>query len=182
MKSLPNNLWTSPVLIDRLGQEADFEQPAKVQFWFSVPQADTRIGNITLKNFDNSLTNIPPHELQQDFAVALRQYMQSEIHHDGLWMVGWTHPPASGNHLRVDGDNCWGRLVMIWLDEDGDPQFTVDSYRPFVQMMKDGISYYVNMCENAYAAFNEEYGKKAMKADLGIKEDQIKKDVLKSLH
>lgn len=182
MKSLPSNLWTSPVLLERMAAEAAFEGAEKPHYWFVVPQGDTKREEIILKNFDENFLHVAPHELQQDFAKKLREMFQKEIGHDGIWMVGWTNPPSSGQAVAIDGDNCWGRLVFIWLDEDGDPQYAFDSFRPFISMLQEGAEYYANLAETAHDAWKQEFGKKAVKEDFGIKEHQISKDVLKSLH
>lgn len=182
MKTLPSNLWTSAVLRQRMAQEAAFEDPHKPHYWFVVPQGDTKTDTIILKNFDPSFLHIEPHEMQQEYAKDLRRRLQRQAHFDGIWMVGWTHPPSSGQAVSLDGDNCWNRLVMMWLDEDGDPQFPFDTFRDFVSILQEDPDYYVDLAAKAHAQWKEEYGKKAVKDDFGIKDSQISKDVLKSLH
>jgi hypothetical protein len=184
--SLPQNLWTSEIIKRRLLQEAGFECrygiPEKKQYWIVAPEADTGRGKHVLMNFKPSFMDIEPHNAQQQFALMLQAVVQFEAGHDGLWLVGWTHPPTTAEAVRVDGDNAWGRLVMLWLDSDGDPKFVAESDLPFADMVEHGVEYYCGMAEQSYAQFNEMVGAQAMKADFGIKEEQQTKAVLGSLH
>lgn len=186
--NLPDNIWLSPVIKKRLLMEAGFEstnhgRPPKAQYWFSAPMATdlkSRMG-VTLKNYVPGVFDVDPHDMQMAFASELRWRLQQNIGHDGLWIAGWTHPPGNDQTIRVDGDNAWNRLVMVWLDGDGDPQFTVESDLPFVEMISRGGYYYIEMAEEAYQAYVEAYGLKAMKDDLGLGEDQMTKAALAAL-
>ena len=147
MKHLPENIWQSPVIRKRLEAEAAFEcahgSPQKPQYWICVPDA-TNISsrhNAVLKNYNAGVLDIDPHEMQQSFVQELRYRLQKEVGHDGVWIAGFTHPPATFEAIKVDGDNCWNRLVMIWLDGDCDPQFTVEFDRPFVELIQEGGHY-----------------------------------------
>lgn len=186
MKHLPDNVWKSKALLRRLKAEAGFESnngsPEKQHYWVLVPQADTRADEIILKNFEESPLDCLPHEIQQDMARQIRQELQRNQHYDGIWIVGWTHPPASWDVVRIDGDNCWGRLIMIWLDEDADPQYTVESDIHIATMVQNGIETYLNHAAEAHQRWLEEYGPKAMKNDMGIKEEQTVKETLSTIH
>lgn len=182
---LPDNIWNSPVIRQRFFQEANFEcshgKPQNPHYWLVAPEADTKAGDIVLVNFKEDEFNVAPHELQQDFAENLKNVLQKQLHHDGLWVVGWTHPPASWESVKIDGDNTWGRLVMIWFDEDADPQYTVESDMPFIEMCANGYEYYAGLCAEAHEAWSESYGKIAMKDDFGLKEEQTTKAALSAL-
>lgn len=71
---------------------------------------------------------------------------------------------------------------MIWLDEDGDPQYTVESSLPIIEIIDGGIANYITQAERAHEAWSEAYGKKAVKDDFGIKEHQQTQEVLSSLN
>lgn len=184
--SLPQNLYDSLVIKKRLLQEAGFEcahgVPHKRHYWIVAPEADTRLGDILLRNFKPSFIDIEPHDSQQQFANMLQAVLQHNLHHDGLWLVGWTHPPSTAHAVRVDGDNAWGRMVMIWLDSDGDPKFTAESDLPFFKMIGRGVEYYAGLADQAYEQWKEMAGPQAMKDDFGVREDQQTKAALKALH
>ncbi len=183
---LPANIWNSKAIRNRLFAEASFEcahgMPSKFHYWVVVPEGDTMRGQIVLKNYTASPLSIDPHEMQQEFARQVREVLQKELHHDGVWVVGWTHPPEAWEAVRIDGDNVWGRLIMIWLDEDADPQYTVESDLPFLAMVEAGIENYLGQAARAHEAWSKEYGKKAMKEDFGIKANQTTKEALATLH
>lgn len=181
---LPSNLWKSPIIKERLVLEANFDGnhglPAKPFFWVLVPEADRKDGTIVLKNFEPSISNIEPHPLQQDFARGLQQELQKEAGFNGLWLVGWTHPPSSYGAL-TDTDNCWNRLIFIWHDKDGDPQYTVESELPFVNVIQHGMDYYVGLAHKSHDQWREIYSEKAMKQDMMLTEDQQKRMTLEAL-
>ncbi len=183
---LPQNLWNSLVIKKRLLQEAGFEcrygLPSKRHYWIVAPEADTKAGTILLRNFKPSFIDIEPHDSQQQFVMMLQPLLQHNVGHDGLWLVGWTHPPSTAQAVRVDGDNAWSRLVMIWLDQDGDPKFTAESDMPFYDMVKEGVNYYAGLAEQAYTQWLEMVGPAAIKDDFGIGEDQQRKAALEALN
>lgn len=185
MKNIPHSIWNSKAIRKRLMQEAHFEgsigQPEKPQYWVNVPLTDT-FGETTLRNYNPGIFDSDPHEIQQVFAKVVRKMLQAKYGHDGLWMVGWTHPPATWQQIRVDGDNVWGRMIMLWCDEDADPQFAIEfDDEKFVEMMSKGEAYYVDQAERAWISWDEYFGKKAQKSDLCVSEAQTHKEALSTL-
>jgi hypothetical protein len=185
MKKLPSNIWASGAIRLRLEQEARFESahglPCKPQYWVSVPNVDSTYQSATLRNFVPDLMNCDPHEMQIMFAEQIRKELQRMLHHDGVWVVGWTHPPQSWENIATDGDNCWGRMIILWLDEDGDPQMVQEFDNYFAVMLSYGEDYYVDQSEKAWLMYDYHFGKKAMKNDLGIHESQMTKEALETL-
>lgn len=183
--TLPNKLWESPVIKRRLAMESAFECnagiSAKKHYWVVVPQADTRKGCVTLKNFDVNIENVEPHEAQKEFAEDIQNILQQEASFDGLWVVGYTHPPST-YHALTDSQNCWDRLIMIWHDKDGDPQYTLESDRPFISLVNDGPEYWVEQAHVAHKSFLPIYGDDAMKSDMKLTEAQQKKAALDALN
>ena len=183
---IPEGVFKAQTIRDRLIMEAHFEGKngvaSKPYFWVTVPEADTKRGCIILKNFKETEFDIAPHPSQQEFARELQAYLQKEHHHDGMWIVGWTHPPEFSDLIRIDGTNVWSRLIMIFLDEDADPQFTTESERLIAEMIEDGIVYYGNMAESSWVEWQEQYSAKNMKEDMGLKDEQQTKATLSSLH
>lgn len=181
--NLPENIWNSPVIRNRLYAEACFEDGwGAKHYWVVVPEGDTGRGFITLKNYKEDFLKIDPHELQKLFAEELQGELQRNLHNNGLWIVGWTNPPAPGEVVREDGDNAWERLFMVWLDQDADPQYTFESTVPFVEMAANGARYYVDKCAECHEKYVEAYGKRALKDDFGISESQQTKKTLISLN
>ncbi len=182
----PSELWRSPVILARLRQEAAFEcawgvpPEDKQHYWAVVPHADSGDGLLTLRNYEKSLRNCDPHELQQALAITLMKNLMKESSFDGLWLVGFTHPPSTYGVI-TDTENCFGRLIAIWHDEEGDPQYTVESDMPFMQMMDRGDLYYVGLCTKGHEQWKQMYGKKAMKSDFMLKSGQIKNAAMEAL-
>lgn len=184
MKSLPSELWNSPVIKKRLYAEACFETDRGISdkkfFWGMVPLADSKDGFQILKNFEENPMNAAPHEMQQVFARKIMVELQQQAHFDGLWLVGFTHPPSTYETL-TDGDNCWGRSIFIWFDADGDPQYTLESDLPFIKQVEMGEQYYVGLAQQAHESWKEQYGPRAMKKDFMLKEGQSSKAALEAL-
>lgn len=184
MKKLPDNLWTSPVIKARLNMEAAFECrhgiSDKKHYWCMVPFADSKAGFQVLKNYEDNLTNCDPHELQQAFAKEVQGELQRHASEGGLWLIGYTHPPDTYGVI-TDTENCWNRMIAIWFDEDGDPQYTVESDRPFVQQAGFGAKYFVGLASNAHGQWKELYGAAELKRDMMLKESQTKKAALEAL-
>jgi len=184
MTDLPSNLWKSPVIKSRLLEEAAFEGQQglaeKVFYWVIVPEADSKDGTIVLKNFKPNLTDIEPHEMQKHFVKELQRFLMKEIHFNGMWTVGWTHPPTSYDVLTAD-DNCWNRLIFIWHDADGDPHYTLESEMPFIQMVESGMQYYAELANQAHEQWREVYSSTRMKSDMMLTEDQQTKASLEAL-
>lgn len=103
----PDYVLDSKALSNRLHAEATFDcsegDGTKGHFWCltQVP-SDRRIG--VRLNFTASMTDIEPHELQKSFAKDLLVALNREVGHDGGWVVGFTHPPASWHAFHVNGD------------------------------------------------------------------------------
>jgi len=184
MTELPNNLWKSPVIKKRLLMEACFEGNRGISdrkfYWCSVPEADSKDGFVVIKNFEVNIQNQEPHPLQQDFAIALQKQLMKELHFNGLWLCGWTHPPTAYD-LLTDASNCWGRMIFIWHDADGDPQYTLESEMDFAIMVQNGFEYYLKLAHEAHEGWREIYSDKILKADMLLTEDQQKKAALEAL-
>jgi hypothetical protein len=191
MKSLPSELWNSPVIKKRLFAEACFECDWGIShkkfYWVMVPHADSKDGVITLLNYEQSVINDDPQDIQKRFARKLMVELQRKMHHDGLWIVGFTHPPYRTTHeiITDTGDNCWNRLFAIWLDADGDPQYTFESDLPFVQQIEGGddkaVERYMGLAAKSHQQWKEIYGPMAMKRDMMLKEGQSRRAALEAL-
>jgi len=183
---IPEDVYKSMIIRDNLIIEAHFEgkngRASKPYFWVTVPEADTKRGCVILKNFKESEFEIAPHPVQQQFSRELQAHLQREHHHDGMWIVGWTHPPEFADLIRIDGDNVWSRMIVCYLDSDADWQFSIDFERPVAEMIEDGVAYFGDQASNAFETWRTEYSAKKMKDDMGLKDNQMTKATLSSLH
>lgn len=172
----PDKVLFSDHIQNRLTGEACFEGACgmahKAYYWV-VTQKPSTGKIIFMKNYDTVGFDVDPHEMQQMFAGDLAKRLMKQASMGGGWIVGFTHPPHSSNAMRIDGDNAWNRLIMLWLNESGDVQFTVESEIQFISMIENGAARYVGMCEEAWSKWDDIYGKKAMKEDFGIKDHQV---------
>lgn len=176
----PDYVLDSQALSNRLHAEATFDcsegDSSKGHFWSLTQMPSDRRVAVRL-NFTPSMTDIEPHELQKSFAKDLLVALNREVGHNGGWVVGFTHPPASWHAFHINGDNAWARMFCLWLDADGDPQFTFDTELPFHEVFGSGIDGYVHQCAKAYREWEKMLGKEGLK-DLGIKEDQLIKEAM----
>jgi len=182
--NLPSNLWKSPVIKRRLMTEACFECSHGISlkpfYWVIVPEADSKDGFHILQNYKASMIDVDPHDLQQDFAKGVQRELQQEACFDGLWLVGFTHPPSSYG-VMTDTENCWNRTIMIWHDEDGDPQYTLESDLPFIEQVQHGINYYVGLAHKAHDQWKQVYSPAVLKEDMQLNDSDTSKVALEAL-
>jgi hypothetical protein len=97
--------------------------------------------------------------LQAGWVRDVLRMLNSELHYDGAWVCCFTHPAPTGLVQRFVEYNrcCW-----IWLDRDGDPQFTSDwvkdghhQHLDFADVVISGVVSQVQRCEMAYSAYFE---------------------------
>ncbi len=62
--------------------------------------------------------------MQEQFARDVLDKVNSEIAHDGAWVLVFTHPGAMANLLQSNYE--YARYLFLFLDADGDIQFNVD--------------------------------------------------------
>ena len=166
MKVLDINQQFSWLTCERLDQEAAMDtdfQPPKPPKWLAFGMQDN--GKIIImSNYDRSVRpsmgdtvfDNEPTAPQLAFGMDVLKGLNKEIAHNGSWLVAWTHPPHFSEYLRVNPQMEWKRLVMIFLDKDGDPQFTVDSVRPFWEQVQSGAHHFVDQCEQAIQEWKQQ--------------------------
>jgi hypothetical protein len=70
-----------------------------------------------------------PSEMQKVFGTVMCEALNSDLHHDGAWVVAFTHPPSV--LLLGTGYDNWQRMVRIFIDKDGDAQFSIETTGDF---------------------------------------------------
>lgn len=157
----------SDAVMKRLKQEAVVEasEGSPLHYWAVARRKHH--GLVEVKNYQPNVLSIDPHPTQTHFAALLCRALHKHIDHGGGWIVGWTNPPPAWQLMKTDGDNVWARLFCLWLDEDGDPQFTFDSLHPVAEVVSRGVDYHVSQCEAAWREW-----KHMARDDLDLKDSQ----------
>lgn len=173
----PDGVLTSGLIRERLAMEGTFDcrkgDGTKGHYW-AISQLPSTREIVGSQNFVPSVFDIDPHPMQKNLAEELLRSLNREVGHDGGWIVGFSHPPASHNLIRSDGDNVFARMFCIWLDEDGDPQFTYETDEDMAMVIQTGSHYFTQMCEESYQKWLDLLGKQSRK-ELGIKDSDLTK-------
>lgn len=145
---VPDRLLATESLKQRLFEEAGFENDGLCPFaWYSIPFCESdkawSIG-----------TGYCPEPAERLMAESLGRILNRQLHHDGAWITGWTD----------DGR----RFVSIWVDADGDVQFTVDCLDGVVKMAIAGAEDHVEQCEQAWQKWHRH-----MRQVIAPREDQL---------
>lgn len=89
--------------------------------------------------FESNMLVLPTVE-QQVFLMELLRRLNREIHHDGRWIVAWTH-----------GNQRW---IAMWVDPHGDIAFTMDNEDRWEEVIKQPMLYWVGDCEGSWTAWH----------------------------
>lgn len=114
-----------------------------------------------------------PEPEQYMFAEDMLRLLNRELHHDGMWVIVFTHP---GPFNPIVATTEYSRFGFIWLDSDGDPQFTMDWAKgeceelDFTDVLMSGIESWADRCEAAWEQWNL-----YMRKVLQPKQDQLVK-------
>lgn len=109
---------------------------------------------------------VEPHE--QIFVIELLTALNKFLHHDGAWLAIFTHhrtqPPMVGRYQR---------LVILWMDRDGDIQFPFEFESPLDDKYLWGKISWCEQCENAWVLWHH-----MMREVLEPKADQLYRKAL----
>lgn len=108
---------------------------------------------------------------QAVFARDVLKLLNRELHHDGAWTCVFTHPkPVQIPFTFAE----YARFGFIWLDADGDPQFTLEwaegesEERDFPDLLMNGLESWGHKCEAAWQSWHH-----AMRQVLAPKAGQL---------
>ncbi|WP_341702616.1 hypothetical protein [Ferrovibrio sp.] len=134
---LDPKFYHSQAVLQRLDQEAEGGP------WSAVTYL--RDGKAMLLGPDGAPDWAPDQFM---FASDMAKGLNNWLHHDGFWIVGWTHP--SRIVLLNQPGRSYTRMVMIWFDQDGDPGFTVESEDSVWKMLECGPRQWAEQAEQAW--------------------------------
>lgn len=128
----------SDVLTRRMQMEADWGP-----YWACSVLQDMRL----VFDKQGKMPEQPLVMFMTDMAPAL----QHHLHHDGRWVVMLTHPrpPASPNAMFIE----YARFAFVWLDSDGDPQFTVENEEVWWKILTAGQECWLEQAELAWQSW-----------------------------
>lgn len=134
-----------PLNLERYSTEA-FSGEGLGTYWVCL-QRDSGLF-VSRMNDGNMVAPAPD---QQMFAQDLVKMLNKEICHGGRWIIEWTHP---GEFHSVEGvgtfTRTYERWLMMWMDEDGDIQFSVENEEPMWVIMANGPMHWVGQAEDAW--------------------------------
>lgn len=154
-RSFDDRMLFSKALRERLDLEcqmSDDMEPSSYS-WYAV-KITTCGKTVIERNFDprdKSLYAVPDVPVDQMlWAEEACRVLNKECHHDGMWVVGFTHPPSLGDLVAVNKQEFWKRIVKVWLDADGDVSFTADCVDPWWAVAQQSTDHFINQSEQSW--------------------------------
>lgn len=143
MTKLNDDWLVSPFIQQRLLDESEDTGGNLTGFW-AVVTGENGARKVMAS------TKIMPDPMQQVFAGDMAQALNRHLRHDGAWIVFWTHPP------QVFGaDHLYRMWHFLWIDRDGDPQFTIDNEDAFHTVLLEGADHWLESAEVAWQQWRE---------------------------
>lgn len=118
------------------GQHYAVIQPADGSYWEHNPYSPELDGAQTV------------------FARDLLKFLNRELHHDGAWVIVFTHPKPSETVLTSYAE--YACFALYWIDADGDVQFPIKwtegegEMFDFSDVQLAGRESWGNLCEGAW--------------------------------
>lgn len=101
----------------------------------------------------DQFANDPPDDARRGFLQSLCWNLNRNLRHDGAWICAWTHPGLA----VVQGDGTMSRqptrFVLLWVDKDGDPQFTVENEEPFWRAGQASLDHWLEEAETGWTTW-----------------------------
>lgn len=139
----------SPTLLRRFEVEAHLDGGDGRHFAVMQRSAHEMIGH------NPGSPELDPNQMM--WATDVLKLLNKELHHDGAWVVVFSHPEQL---MVLNAHSEYGRYALIWLDSDGDPQFSQEWLRndgellDFSDVMAAGIYSTANKCEGSWAQWS----------------------------
>ena len=169
MSEFNDDLLLTPALRQRLDLEAVPDHMGEVsQYpWFAWVQRT----NGECHKFANQ--PIFPAEQQQLFALDLTRLLNDELRHDGAWVTGWVQPQMFVEDLGMYAQGLrlqrtFGKCICIWLDEDGDAQFTIEIVEPMWRIERALMDAWIEQAEDGWQKWH-----RLMRQELKPNQDQL---------
>lgn len=153
--SLSDKLLITPTLLRRFELEGQFEGGGG-QYYALMQRANGEL--VCDHPFGPAL-----EPMQMLWSADVLRALNRELHHDGSWVVCFTHPQPNSMEcvLLNPRHKEYGRYALLWLDKDGDVQFTVEwnrgegELRDFAMVMLAGMNSTMAKCETAWGLWHE---------------------------
>jgi hypothetical protein len=154
MTTLDDRTLINPDLLRRFELEGQFEG-ADGRYYALIRRQD---GNL-LAHHPTGPQVDPQQMLWGGRVLGL---LNRELHHDGAWVLVFTHPKPPEWSRPIDDPKHWlyDRYCLLWIDEDGDVQFTVEWSKgdgelyDFTDVIFAGIESTVAKCDGAWQTWH----------------------------
>ncbi len=146
-RKFDDTLLDTDVLDRRLIGEANFESGEDTRFWVAKFRAN---GMPEMK-----ARGLNPPVSYQVMACDLGTALNDMIHHDGAWLVAWTDPlEPTIEEALLGAEIVPQRMILLWIDDAGDPQFTIEIVERFADIVECGILHWVEQAEDGWKAWH----------------------------
>lgn len=92
----------------------------------------------------------PPLPYQQMFCRDLGAGLNRHLHHNGAWIVGLVEAKPLLVIDEAGAGRDYERAILLWVDEDGDPQFTIEVEDDWSRILSVGPDHWINKAEEAW--------------------------------
>lgn len=158
---MDDRLLITDAVETRLGDEADFNLGAgDRRYWKCAVLSD---GSAMIQ-----ASGFTPGPEYQAAALDLVKLLNGAIGHDGAWIAAWTEWTPTVEDVLCGAGGHPERLVLLWIDHGGDPQFTVEIEDSLVDIVTAGPDHWIEQCEEAWGKWHH-----AMRVVLDPKPDQL---------
>lgn len=147
---LSDDKLITPALLRRFIVEAEMDGGTGQHY------ALVQLENGNLTKWNPASPSLAPDQII--WAADMLKLLNRELHHDGAWVVVFTHPRPSPSQCVLHAPtHCdYHRFVLLWLDADGDVQFPYEwaegygELRNFAYVILAGPISWAQKCETAW--------------------------------